>query len=97
MLISPFVAFFCSSILSAILVYDAVQIAAGTFERDVYTSGRNQILREMVEGLARMLGPIPSIGLSALLVVPSLAWFVVVYRRYRVIVAADRAAAIRPG
>lgn len=93
MLISPFVAFFCSSILSAILLYDAFAIASGTFEREHYTSARNQVVGEMLEGLARALGPGLSLGLALALVVPSLAWLVVVVRRYRAVVRADREAA----
>ncbi len=78
----PFIALFAGAIFSALLISNAIDIDDG-LEQERYTSARNQIIGAGIRAVAEMLGVSGSMALGALIVVPSLVWFVFGVKKYR--------------
>jgi ABC-type Fe3+ transport system permease subunit len=76
---------------AAVVVVDAFEIDGRTYRQTHHRTVRDQLLSEMMASLARTLGVAGSIALAVVLVGALGAWFVVSVRRYRKLVAADRA------
>lgn len=83
MMIPSVSGFSCSVILSALLIYKAVQLDAGSLEATRYTSVRNEMLGGVIEWLARVLGLGGAIGFSVVLMVITGIWIVLRAREYR--------------
>jgi hypothetical protein len=82
-LISPACFLIASAIFSIMLVYDAVQIDGGHYERSHYTSARNEIIGSGIHALAEMLGLIGSIVAGLVLCGIFVAWIALAYRKIK--------------